>query len=287
MTISPKPWTAVEETLLRARYVADGPKACAEALGRSWLSVTRRAHSLRLTRVRRWTNHDDARLTVLWGVHPIPTVATMLHRSADAVYWRARVLELGLGCPQGHEYLSRAATRTGYAVTTLRMILRWAGVRVERATTRPDAAPRGKRGGHLTYVVEPCDVDDAVARWCATETLEMAAESRGIGSATLARLLREATARGDARVPAKPRGFRKHWRIPSVLVDELVTAYARRESLSAAALRVGVQRVTLQMWLARAGIPVIRAEKLDPVDVDRVVAVRLADPRCKAPRRAA
>jgi hypothetical protein len=285
--ISPKPWTADEEAILRARYVADGPKVCAEALGRSWLSVTRRAQRLRLVRVRRWSEHDDAHLMVLWGVRAIAKVAKLLGRTPDAVYERARQLGLGLGCPRGAEYLTTAARRTGYAVTTLRMILRWGGVRIERATTRPSATRRGKaaRKAHLTHVVEPCDVDDAVARWCATEALEMAAESRSIGSATLARLLREATARGDARIPAKPRGFRKHWRIPSLLVDELVTAYARRESLAAAAMRIGVQRTTLHAWLTRAGVPVVRVEKLDPDAVDRVVAGRLADPRCKAPAR--
>jgi hypothetical protein len=281
-------WTPAEDAALRARCVSDGATACASDLNRSRLAVQHRAKRLGIVRVRRWTQHDDARLTVLWGEHAIPKIAARLDRTADAVYWRARELRLGLGCPRGAEYITRAAERTGYAVASLRLILRWAGVRIERATTRPDAVRRGTQArAHLTHVVDPYDVDAAVARWCATETLDAAADSRDMCSATLARLLREAAARGDDRVPPKPHGFRKHWRIPSALADQLVAAYRDRESLEAASMRVGVDRRTLHGWLTRAGVSVVRVAKLAPSDVDRVVAERLADPRCKSPRRAA
>lgn len=278
------PWTAENDAVLHARYISHGAKACAAELGRSFYSVARRAQRLKLGRHRRWSRADDDRLMVLWGVHPIPAIAKQMKRTDAAIYWRAQLLELGLGCPQGHEYLSRAASRTGYSTSSLRLILRWGGVRIQRATTRPGRKPKS---AHLCHVVEPTDVDEAVARWCASESLESAAISRGIGSVVLVRLLREAVERGDDRVPAKPERRKKQWRLPTVLVDELVDAYKRRESLRTATLRVGVDRRTLSIWLSRAGIGISKVAKLDPDDVDRVVAERLADPRCKVPRRAA
>lgn len=282
--MSRKPWTAADDQLLRERYVADGASACAKALHRSFSAVVARTRRLGIVRVPRWTAHDDARLQVLWGVHPLPKIAETLKRTEDSVYWRARELGLGVGCPQGFEYLSNAAARTGYAVSQLRRILNWAHVHILRATTRPG---RLARTDHVTWVVEPSDVDEAITAWHQTETLERAAERRGVCSSVLGRLLAAAAAQGDKRVPPRPR-FRKHWRIPSALVDALLDAKARRESVARAALRVRVTPPTLAGWLAAAGVPYSRRDGVDPAEVDRVVAEKRAA-GCKAwrTRRAA
>lgn len=275
-----EPWTPVANRYLREHYVADGATACARALDRSFPSVAAQARRLGIVRFRRWTQHDDARLQVLWGVHPIASIARTLGRTPDSIYWRAKQLELGLGCPQGHEYLSAAAARTGYAVAQLRRILAWAHVRIDRASTRPDHDRKTK---HVTWVVEPSEVDEAVAAWHQTETLERAAERHVVCSSVLARLLREAAEAGEKRVPPRPR-FRKHWRIPTELVDELLGAYKSKESVRAAAFRVQVTAQTLAGWLVAAGVPYSRRVGVDPAEVDRVVAEKRAA-GCHAWRR--
>lgn len=278
-----KPWTEEEHAYLREHYVTDGPAKCGEALGRPWRSVATRASKLRIAiRRRPWTERDDARLSVMWGVHPLAVIAKALGRSEPSVYWRAGELDLGLGCPQGHEYLSRAAVRTGYALATLRRILRWACVRIDRATVNPARLPKGT---HVRHVVETTDVDDAIAAWCATETFDHAADRLGVWPPLLSRLLSEARAKGDPRATAKPKG-KRHWRVDSALCDELASAYQRLETIGGAARRVGHDRRTLIQWLNAAGINFTPHMRLDPDDIDRLVAERLADPRCKA-RRAA
>ena len=256
--MSARPWSPADDQYLRDHYVADGAHACAAALGRTWCSITRRARRLDVIRVRRWTWRDDNQLRVLWGVHPIAKIASQIGRTDHAIYWRAKELGLGLGCPQGYEYISAAAERTGYAVTSLRRILNWAHVHIERAACRPDRASRSKHG-HVTWIVEPADVDQAIERWHQTETLERAAERYGVCSSVLARLLDDAAARGDKRVPKRP-AFRRHWRIPSTLIDEVMAERSKRESVAAAAERVGVTAPTLAGWLRAAGVSYSRRD---------------------------
>lgn len=277
------PWTTAQDTILRERYVRDGATACAHALGRSFASVTRRAQCLGLRRVPRWTPKEDGRLQVLWGIHPLPKIAEELGRTPEGVYWRARVIGLGLGCPQGFEYLSDAAVRTGYHVKSLRKILIWAHVHIFRSASRK-RRPTGP-GGH--WIVEPLDVDEAVQQWLATEALECAARRYGVCSRVLARLLDEAIARGDTRVPARPR-FKRHWRIPTVLVNELLDTYLAKETLRSAAARVGVTDVTLRAWLRDAGVTYSKKDGVPTTEVDRIVAEkREAGCRAWQPRRAA
>lgn len=272
-----KPWTADEDAYLRDHYATEGSAAVAAALGRTIISITKRAPRLSCLRVRRWTENDDGRLQVLWGVHSIKAIAKTIGRTEQAVYWRARELDLGLGCPQGHEYLSAAAVRTGFAVCQIRRILAWAHVRIARASVRPGVVTKTDK---VSWVVEPSDVDDAIARWMATETVETAAERRDISSSVLLRLLGEAMDRGDDRVPPKPK-FRKHWRIATTLLDELVGAYQRQETLHGAAFRVGVTAQTLAGWLTAAGVTYSRLHGVDPDAVDRVIEEKRAA-GCKA-----
>lgn len=281
--MSRRPWTEAENAYLRERYVADGAAACGVELGRPWRSVASRASKMKLTRVRPWMNGEDGRLAVMWGVHPIAHIAKALGRSEMSIYWRAGELGVGLGCPQGHEYLTAAAHRTGYALATLRRILNWARVRIERAWINPTKGP--STGRRLRHVVEASDVDEAVAAWCALETVEHAAERLGICGVALTRLLVEAQKSGDDRVSPKPKR-RRHWRLPSDVIDVIVAEHRRRETIGEASRRVGHDRRTLIQWLTVDGIAYVPFARLDPNDIDRVVARRLADPKCKA-RRAA
>jgi hypothetical protein len=203
------PWTPAEDEGLRAAYSRGGIAAAMEALpGRSQLALYRRAQRLGVYRRTRWTQADDARLRKLWdGASPLREIARALGRSELTTYWRAQKLGLPLGCPAGHEYISNAARRTGYDTGQLRMILRWAGVEIRRALTRPGKR-RGKPGaGRLTWYVATGDVDIAVEQWLETEPLESAARRAGMCAETLARRL---AAIGITK-PAKL--GKRHWRV--------------------------------------------------------------------------
>jgi len=224
---------------------------------------------------RQWTRGEDARLRLLWdGDSTVAQIALKLKRPVTSVYWRAQHLCLPLGVPEGREYLTTAAARAGFTVTQLRMILAWADVSIRRTLSRPTRRARGY------HHVDPIDVDDAVVRWLATETLHAAATRHTLCDQTVADLL---AARGITR-PAALRG-RLHWRVESHIVDEVVAAYraAREvETLSRAALRHRVGRITLSKWLHRAGVIErprsggSRGVRLDPAVIDRVVAERRA-----------
>lgn len=278
-------WTPQKDALLKEQYVARGATWCATELGITWRACTKRASRLGIRRLVPWTAKDDQHLRMIWGVIPIKAIAREMKRTAIAIYARATTLGLQRGCPQGYEYLSVAAARTGYQTSQLRRILRWGGVQILRAMTRPDRCFGGLRTHHM---VEPSDVDDAVTAWLLTEPVEAASRRHGYTSAVLVRLLEEAKSRGDGRVPSRPRKGGVHWRVPTILIDEL---FARRaaardstESLDDASLRHRIDRRTISGWLAREGITTGYQVRLDPSMVDRVIAARLADPLCKSPR---
>src|SRR5690606_27835463 len=126
----------------------------------------------------------------------------------------------------------------------------------------------------VTHIVEPADVDAAVEAWCATETLQEAARRHGYEASVLRLLIEKARAAGDTRVPSPPRKRRGRWRVNSELVDELFAEYSRLEPLKSAATRHGVHVRTMYGWLAEAGIVHRRGVKLDPAQVDAIVAGR-------------
>lgn len=265
-------WSAAEDAHIRERYAIDGRAACAAALGRTPHAARRRAHRLGLTESSRWQPADDARLTMMWGVHPMATIAQRLDRTVEAVYWRAGILELGRGCPQGHESIAAAARRTGYAEATILHILRWANVRIDRAWTRHQ--PKGKVRRSVHRVVETTDVDEAVARWCATEPIACIAQRLGVHEKLLRSLVEAASARQDPRIPTKPRGKRQHWRLTQSICEELIRERAERqagtETLAEAAARVKRARTVLSKALKAAGVHVGPGVRLRPEDVDRV-----------------
>ena len=211
-------WTADEDALLRELYVVrGGARRLADQLQRSLHSVHRRARRLNVKRYTHWSSADVAKLKQLWGDHSVETVARMMGRSPEAVYWRAQKHGLTLGCPQGYEYLSHAAKRAGFPVGTLRRILRLTGHSgsIRRAITRTRVAPGSSR--HVHWVVDSFAVDEAVEQWLSTEPLEAACRRLGVGRAWLMNRLV-----GRPDVPARPQLRKATWRVPSAVVDRVV-----------------------------------------------------------------
>lgn len=234
--LSFRPWTPAEDAVIRDRYVTAGSAAVARDLGRTVSSVCHRARRLRVLSRRRWTPADDNRLRNLWGSHPVAHVAKMLGRTEATTYWRAQKLGLPLGCPQGMEYLTHAAERTGYQTSQLTRILRWAGVPEYRSASRKTGAAR-----HF-HVVDPFDVDEAIAAWLKTETAEFAAKSRGLVTETMVRILEQF---GEG-VPPRPKKRKAHWRIPTEVIDAAIAKRDQYETLSEAARRNGI--AVWRMW---------------------------------------
>lgn len=246
-------WTPAEDALLRERYEGEGAYACADVLRRDVKSVLKRAQRLSLRRRPRWTPREDKFLRDNWGDVDLAGLAKSLGRSKLTIYWRAGKLGLPRGCPQGFEYLTAAAKRTGYEETQLRRILKWAGVELRRTLSRPDV---GAASGY--HCVVPFDVDTALAAWHKTETIEVAARRHGLSGGTLKRWLREAVAAGEP-MPPEPRKPRVQWRVLSETIDLVVRRrrdwVSETETVRHAAHRLRVDQQTLTGWLRKAGIP--------------------------------
>lgn len=172
------PWTAVDDARLADVYGVGGIAAAQAAFPeRTVTSLYHRARRLGLSRRRRWTPGDDLTLEALWGEGlRLSAIAKHIGRTPTTTYWRAQKLGLPLGCPDGFEYLSHAAARTGFCTSQLWPILRAHGVKVRAALARTAAQPRSRR----FHFVAPEDVDRAVAAHLATETPEEAARRLGI-----------------------------------------------------------------------------------------------------------
>lgn len=209
-------WTPAEDDVLRRTYPA-GSEAAAKALPRrSRVAIYGRAQDLGLSLRRRWTRSDDAQLRDLWDLGmQVRAIATRLGRTALTVYWRAQKLGLPLGCPDGWEYLTAAAERTGYATKQLRPILAWAGVSLRRALARPN-----KKVARACHFVDPLEVDAAIAKWTASEPVHTAAARLGICAGTLERWLER------AGFPCQRRAFRCHWRVTEEQIAKALEARA-------------------------------------------------------------
>lgn len=107
--------------------------------------------------------------------------------------------------PVGAEFLSDAAERTGYKPEQIAKIIAWHGAEVRRwGNGRRRARPWALRA----------DVDAAVAAWLDTETVQAAAQRRGIPPTTL----RDWLAAAGHKRPAR----HQHWRLPSATIDAVV-----------------------------------------------------------------
>jgi hypothetical protein len=243
-TANYRAWTDAEDATLQGRYGRDEAADIARDLGRETTAIFHRAKRLGLTARRRWTKADDSFLRMYWGDYGVATIAKQLKRSEVAVYWRAGKLDLTRGAPPGFEYVSNAAERTGFCRETLVMILRWAKVPLKRAASRATGA-----SWHY-HVVDTVDVDDAVERWLATETLKSATRRYRVSCETVERRLRAS----GLTLPPKPADG-THWRIPRETIDAAMAQWAKLETVNAAAVRLGLPRGTLRHRMVRAGVP--------------------------------
>lgn len=255
-------WPAAEDAVFTAAWTRGGIYAAMTALpNRSKRALFARALRLRLPRCRRWSAAEDYRLRSIWGAGTIHETAKAMNRTPLSVYLRAIKLRLKTGIPDGHEYIAHAASRLGYAEMTLAKILRYAGVKLV-----PYLSPSSKK----LRCVDSFDADEAVALWMSTEVLEVAARGRHMSSEALRQWLIDA---GHEPPRRKTRGCYQ-WRIPTKVIDQVVSERRSKEGICAAADRVGVCEDTLRKWLIDTGVP--RGSKrvwlLDPAVVDRVVA---------------
>lgn len=265
-------WTKREKALVRSRYVPDGAAALARRLGRTKGSVIKCAQREGIVRHRRWTPEEDERLRMLWGERSIAFLCRTFKRPESGIYFRAWKIGIRKGPPQGKEYIESAMRRTGFGRSTLLRILQWAGVKVYRPSRQQRCARY-----HFGYV-DPFDVDAAVARWCATETLYGAAKRHRIHPGKLARRLRAV-----GKMPRSP-GYKKHLRVDSDVVDKVMATFKRCRTLTDQAARVGVGEDALRRWLRADGLSCSGYRwLLEDEVVDAVVRHRVAQPGCRAP----
>lgn len=235
-------WSAAEDAAIRARYPEVGGDLAAD-LGRPLLSLYERASRLGVSVEPRWTPADDRRLTMIWGEATLNVIAKRMGRTPVSVYWRASKIGLRCGCPQGMEYITNAARRTGFAVDTFKRIIAWAGVKASKTMSRPGARY------FRCLVVEPDDADDAVKRWLDAETIDEAARRIGVDKGTMARWL---LASGRELPPRPAVGC--HWRVPIEVIDAVVAERELRESVMAGAKRHQIGRDNLARLLRAAGV---------------------------------
>jgi transposase-like protein len=239
-------WTPSEEAVLRESYGRIHAKTIGKKLGRSVGAVMHRAGRTGLKSRRRWSAEDDQQLRAEWGECSLGQIAKKMSRTPATIYWRAKEIELELGCPRGLEYLTTAAERTGYDTAPLRRILKAHGVRLLPAFSRPTGARR-----HY-HVVDPQDVDDAIAKHLAGASVQELARDHGVSGECLRFWLLRARAAG-IKMQAPPEQTRVEWRIPIAAAAEVMAWRASQETLMAGAKRVGVHRDTLLRRLLAAG----------------------------------
>lgn len=227
---------------------------------------------------RRWSAADLRRLRDLWGSHSLTEIARVLGRSERTIYWYAgNKLGLDRGVPQGCEYLTAAAKRTGYSTAQIRVICRAEGVKLRATLSRPTESRTGRR----FHYVDSFDLDEAVTAWLTRSTVHEIAIANGTTGDTLRTWL---TAAGFK----PPR--RGKWRISIADAEQVIREHRALETLREAALRNGVTRQTLAGWMRAAGHRPTRPRWfLRREDVDRVVEAKRAvrDARTRAWRNAA
>lgn len=161
------PWSTIDDAALRSTYASGGiAEACAALPSRSRNAIFLRANRIGIRSPRYWTEDDDKRLVYLWGECKLGRLAVKLNRSAWACYERAGVLGLRRGCPRGKETVNRAAERAGFSRVQFKKLLDRYGVPISLAMSKPySRKASGHRARWKHHVVDPHDVDEAVAAW--------------------------------------------------------------------------------------------------------------------------
>lgn len=214
-------WTPSEDAVLRARYPLDGI-AIAVTLGRSADSVRYRLYRLRIVVRPDWSAGEKALLRNSWGEFTLRQLSRRLGRTQAGVYDQAKKLGLKVGRPGGFESLKSACRRSGCHDKTLLRVLRWYGVKIHRSLARP------RRGviWPQSYV-DPYAVDAAIAAWCKSEPVRVAALRHGVGAETLRRWLTAARAAGDWSIPRRP-AHKERWRVASETIDRIAAVELAR-----------------------------------------------------------
>lgn len=213
-------WTEAEDDIIRRHYPGGFWRACAPHLPyRNADEIKNRASFIKACVRRHWTRTEDKRLAVMWDLHvSMGWIARELRRSEASVYRRAIRIGLQVGIPEGCESLNAARKRTGYTYwLSLRRILDWAGVVVH--VTRSDPHERSVK--LRRHYVDPHEVDEAIAKWHATETVHGAARARGMCGVTLRQWLLKAGAI-EARAS---RANITHRRVPTEVIDRVVAEH--------------------------------------------------------------
>lgn len=194
-----------QRAFLTENYASLGLARCAAHLGWGQTKTFIVAKALGLSCRRRWRPEEDAFALNSAGDLTLAAMQARVGRSAVAIQMRRRAHGVGMGCPQGFEYLTHAATRLGYETSQIRQILAWADVRI-----RPAFSRKGSVGGR--FIVESDAATEAVARWCSMYTAVAAAKELGVSDTWVLEHVR-----------TDPRATRAGslWRIPPEVVENL------------------------------------------------------------------
>jgi len=212
-------WTPEEEAALPNLVTALGLKKAAEKLGRSLGAVRVRASLKGITAPleRTWTEKESNTLRLRWGeLSSLEELEREFQRSRKAIRRQASiVLKLPL-LPVGYAALSSVAERCGLSRAAFRRVLG-----LHRVKTHNLHELRGyeKKRGHIR-IVEVTAAEDAVAKWCASEQLNVAADRHNLTH----HKLREALASIGVKRPKQIASGRQ-WRIPSNIVDRAVAEW--------------------------------------------------------------
>jgi len=265
-------WTPAETELLREAYIRGGIRAARKALPhRGDRSIYLRAKRLGLELRTLWTDDEVERLVAQWGLESMRSLVKWTGRRRASIYLKAKALGLPLGAPPGWEPLEVAARRAGYSADTLRTILRFAGFRVYDGYTPRQGA---------RWIVRIEEVDQAVARYVRTETLQEAARRHDMCAERLARICALAKVKVRRVGPLS----KSQQRADSADFDRAVRVVsdhqATTESVAQAAARLGVGRNTIVRWIHRRGDDprAWRGDRLRREYVDALAASNLARP---------
>lgn len=214
VTAGTRPWSAADDEVIRARYRKGAAAGIAADLGRTTSAVRERARKMRALAERRWTAAEETILRDQWGELSLRQFAHRFNRTTKGIYQHARLLGIVNAERARSESVTEAAARTGFGRRKLMEILRAHRVAnpvTTRFTTKNKARPY--------YLLDPFDVDEAVAAYLETETIGAAARRHDTNNGLVIRAL----ARVGVKRPAS-KAKRRHWRLDSATIDEALSA---------------------------------------------------------------